>query len=252
MSHCVKEMNVKEAVFIADKGFYCQDNTRMLDEEKLQYIIPLRRNNTLIDFSRLQKANYKKELHNYFSCQNRIIRYYAYEKEGMKLVTFLDEHFRVSKENDYFQRTKRQPEQYAASGFYEKLHQFGTLTMLYKTSRAIQSNEVYETHKQRNEIEVMFDSYKNYLEADATCMQDRQVLEGRLLANFIAMIAYYGLFVRLKEAELLRNYAPKDMIELAKSIYMRKIKENWQISELKQKIQNVFRKINIDYLTERS
>ncbi|KAA6343550.1 hypothetical protein EZS27_008763 [termite gut metagenome] len=158
MSRHVKEMNVKEFVFIADKGFYSQDNIRMLDEEKLQYIIPLRRNNTLIDFSRFQKADYKKKLHNNFSCQNRIICYYVYEKDGMKLVTFLDEHLRVSEENDYLQRTKRQPEQYAAPGFYEKLHQFGTLTMLYKTSRAIQANEIYEIYKQRNEIEVMFDS----------------------------------------------------------------------------------------------
>jgi hypothetical protein len=252
MSRCVKEMNVKEVVFIADKGFYSQDNIRMLDEEKLQYIIPLRRNNTLIDFSRLQDANYKKEIHHYFSYQKRIIWYYTYEKDGMKLVTFLDEHLRVSEENDYWQRTKTQPEKYSEANFYEKLHQFGTLTMVYKINRAIQANEIYETYKQRNEIEVMFDSYKNYLEADATYMQDRHVLEGWLFANFVAMIAYYRLFVRIKEAELLKNYAPKDMIELAKSIYMMKIKEKWKLSELTQKIQNLFRKIKIDYLTELS
>ena len=52
---------------------------------------------------------------------------------------------------------------------------------------------VYKSYKQRNEIKVMFDSYKNCLEADKTYMQNRYVLEGWLFANFIAMIAYYKL-----------------------------------------------------------
>ena len=52
---------------------------------------------------------------------------------------------------------------------------------------------VYESYKQRGEIETMFDSYKNYLDADVSYMQNRYVLEGWLFANFIAMI-YYSRF----------------------------------------------------------
>jgi hypothetical protein len=36
-------------------------------------------------------------------------------------------------------------------------------------------------------------------------MQNRHVLEGWLFANFIAMIAYYKLFERLRKAELLKK-----------------------------------------------
>ena len=42
--------------------------------------------------------------------------------------------------------------------------------------------------KQRGEIEVMFDSYKNYLDADVSYMQNRYVMEGWLFANFIAIL----------------------------------------------------------------
>ncbi len=45
MSLCVKEMNVKDVVFIAYRGFYSEKNINELNENKLQYTIPLRRNN---------------------------------------------------------------------------------------------------------------------------------------------------------------------------------------------------------------
>ena len=61
MSLCVKEMNIKDVIYIADKGFYSAENTKELNQEGLQYILPLHRNNKLIDFEPLQKSNFKKE-----------------------------------------------------------------------------------------------------------------------------------------------------------------------------------------------
>ena len=57
-------------------------------------MIPLRRNNPLIDYSPLSKANQKKKNGNYFSYQDQIIWYYQFEKGGKKLITFLDEKLR--------------------------------------------------------------------------------------------------------------------------------------------------------------
>jgi hypothetical protein len=86
----------------------------------------------------------------------------------------------------------------------EKLHTFGTLTLSINTD--VDPRELYEKYKQHNEIEVMFDSYKNFLKADRIYMQNRMVLEGWLMANFLAMIAYYKLHRKLVEAKELNNY----------------------------------------------
>ena len=94
----------------------------------------------------------------------------------------------------------------------------------------------------------MFDGYKNFLKADVMYMQDRNVLEGWLAANFIAMIAYYRLFTRLKDAKLLNNHSPRDIIEIAKSIYKMKIAGNWCISEITNKTKDLFKKIEIGNL----
>ena len=150
------------------------------------------------------------------------------------------------------------------------IHCFGTLTIVYKMEKLEDKNPenkpkrgkqnkktekeisleqtVYESYKQRNEIEIMFDSYKNYLDADVSYMQNRYVMEGWLFANFIAMIAYYKLYVRLRQAQLLTKYAPKDMIELSKAICKVKIRGGWFQAEMTEKTKKLFANIGIDYL----
>jgi hypothetical protein len=64
---------------------------------------------------------------------------------------------------------------------------FGTLTCHLEGTHS----QVYTAYKQRNEIEMMFDSYKNFMKGDVTYMQNRHVLEGWLFTNFLAMTAYY-------------------------------------------------------------
>ena len=248
MSICIKEMNIKDVIYIAYKGFFSIKNINELKQENLQYIIPIHRNNKLIDFEPLQKVNFKKELKTYFIYQERVIWYYQYEKESMKLITFLDEKLRVKEESDYLLRIISKPEAYSSDKYYEKLTGFGTLTHTYSISENLNAEQIYQAYKQRNEVETMFDGYKNFLKADVMYMQDRNVLEGWLAANFIAMIAYYRLFTRLKQAKLLQNYSPKDIIELAKSIYKIKIAGNWHLSEITVKTKELFKKIQIDNL----
>jgi transposase len=249
MSLCVKEFKAKNVVFVADKGFFSEDNVKMLDTQQLQYIIPLRRNNAMIDLSPSQEPGFKKNIKNHFMYQNRAIWYWQYERNGRQLITFLDDYLRVNEENDYLQRITTKPEEFTQEGFVEKLPTFGTLTIVHKTKKALCPNEIYETYKLRNEIEIMFDSYKNYLDADVTYMQDRYVLDGWLFANFIAMTAYCKLFARLKQANLIHKYSPKDIVEISKAIFMIKNGNQWLLSETSAKTRAIFNKINIDYLT---
>jgi hypothetical protein len=263
MALCINEMNVKDkTVFIADKGFYSADNIEMMNAENLSYIVPLHRNNSMIDLEPFEKPNFKKTL-NYFIFQKRIIWYHSYQKGKYQLITFLDEELRLNEERDYLSRIESHPESYSKEKFDEKLHSFGTITMIHKVQKQekktskkskktekpqVFEQEIFEAYKQRNDIEIMFDSYKNYLKADATYMQNRYVLEGWLLANFIAMIAYYKLYSRLKQAEMLSKISPKDIIEMSKAICKTKIRGKWHKTEITQKVVNIFKKIKVDYL----
>ena len=98
----------------------------------------------------------------------------------------------------------------------------------------------------------MFDSYKNFLKADRMYMQNRMVLEGWLMANFLAMIAYYKLYQKLSQAKQLNKYSPKDIIEISKSISKIKINDSWLTTETTKKTMELFKKLKIDYLIKRS
>ena len=119
MSLCIKEMNIQDkVVFIADKGFFSAENIAMMEQEDLSYIIPLHRNNALIDLTPLQQAAFKKELQ-YFIFQERIIWYYSYTNNEYRLITFLDEALRVKEERDYLSRINSHPESYSKNKFDE-------------------------------------------------------------------------------------------------------------------------------------
>jgi len=140
------------------------------------------------------------------------------------------------------------PETYSEEKFVQKLPGFGTLTFTYRIESEKTPQEIYEAYKQRSEIETIFDAYKNFLKADVTYMQNRYVLEGWLTANFIAMIAYHKLYIRLKDARQLSKYSPKDIIELSKAVYKLNINNEWKTSEITKKNIDLFKKIKIDYL----
>ncbi|MBS1739379.1 MAG: hypothetical protein JST88_02440 [Bacteroidetes bacterium] len=148
---------------------------------------------------------------------------------------------RAKEEADYVERITSLPEIYTKEKFTQKLNVFGTLTFTYDIKSEKTPEEIYQAYKQRNEIETIFDAYKNFLKADLMYMQNRYVLEGWLTANFIAMIAYHKLYIRLKDIKKLSKYSPKDIIELSKSIYKLNINNQWKLSEITTKNTDLFK-----------
>jgi transposase len=159
MSLCIKELGVRGVVFIADKGFYSEKNITLLDEQNLYYLIPLRRNNPMIDYRSVSRKDFKKTAR-YFIRQNRIIWYHQYERKGRAFVTYLDERLRVEEEEDYLRRIQTHPEGHSEAGYYERPRCFRTVTLIYRTGSPQSAQYIYAVYKQRNEIEIMFDRYK--------------------------------------------------------------------------------------------
>jgi len=247
MKLCIKEADCKNAIFIADKGFYSSDNVQVLEEEKLSYIIPLKRNSKMIDYSPLSNSDFKTTA-SFFVWQERIIFAYEYECDGKRIITYRDDRLLVEEQEDYLLRTKTKPELYSKKGFNEKYHQFGTLTLLCGIKYKISLEDAYTIYKQRNEIEMMFDSYKTFCDGDTMYMQDRHTAEGWLLGNFIAMLAYYKLYDRLRKAKMLTHHSVKDIIEDLKSVHKFKIRNEWNLAEIPERYNKLFVKADIDIL----
>ena len=218
---CLQESSIDNAVIIADKGFYSRENIENLKEENLEYIIPLRRDNTLIEYGKLQR----KEL-SYFKFEDRYIWCISYQKNGHTIYLFKDDKLKLQEEADYLDRIESLPEYYQLDRFHQKAERLGTITLL---SNVLHQNaeHIYTTYKSRNDIEIMFDGIKNVLSADRTYMQNEESLQGWMFVNHIALQWYYIIYNLLKQHNQLKRYSVRQFITHLYEIKKVRINNDW-------------------------
>jgi transposase len=237
-----------EVTVITDKGFYSNANLREMRDEGICYVIPLRRNAALVNYSKLETLSYEK-LDGYFSFEKRIVWYYTIQTEWGNLYVYVDDFLKAEEQRDYLTRIEKYPETHSIKEYHQKQSQFGTIALL--TNGKTTAQQTYETYKSRNEIEILFDAYKNILHADKTYMQSDIAIEAWMFINFIAIQWYYITFNLLKKYKLTKIYSPLDLMMRLVEIKKMKINDQWYLSEATQstvellvkiKIQNIFPK----------
>lgn len=237
------EAGLQKAIIVADKGFYSQANVELLQEEQLDFILPLKRNNKLVSYRDIAGNNFKDE-GNYFEYHGRIIWYKCYKTaEGLNLCLFLDEQLKVKEEKDYLRRITTHPEAYNLEQFHEKKNGQGTIALL--TPMNSGAEDVYLTYKGRMAIEVMFDGMKNVLEADHTYMQNEQTLHGWMFVNHITLQWYQHLYIQLKEKNLLKKISVSDYVELLTDIKKVNINNTWYINEYTNQTRKMMEKLGL-------
>ena len=236
-------------MLISDKGFYSEANVLELGKDRktgLHYIIPLRRNSSLIDYTGIEQGNIKA-FDGYFLFEKRAIWYYKYEiaegnLKGKNITVFLDERLRAEEEKDYLSRIEKN-DTAMLDNFFEIQHRMGTIAVI--TDLDKRGERIYNLLKSRVEIEIMFDAFKNVLNADKTYMRDDYQIEGWMFINFIALVFYYRLYKILADNSLLKRYTPNDVLIHLSRIYKLKIQNEWITSEIPKKTRVILEKLNI-------
>jgi transposase len=236
---CLQESGLQDAVVVADKGFYSKKNIEALEQEQLRYIIPLRRDNLLIEYGRLNRTQI-----NYFSYEQRYIWYTSYVTGGREIYLFKDEKLKVQEEKDYLDRIESLPEYYNLPAFHKKTMVFGTIAML-SNIKDRDPASIFATYKSRNNVELMFDGLKNVLNADRTYMQNEDALQGWMFINHIALQWYYILYSLLKEHKLLKHYSVRDFIIHLYELKKIKINEDWVREPTTKKTETLLEKLKI-------
>ena len=239
------ESGIKDVIAIGDKGFYSKANVDAMNSENMHFILPLRRNLSLIDYSPVEVSQ-KMGFEGTFRYENRHIWHHKHEVDGMTLHLFLDDRLRSEEEKDYLDRVDDNvDDKYTLEGYREHYNRFGTLAIL--TNRNdLTSKQIYEHYKSRNEIEVMFDEMKTVLKMDTTYMQNPDALEGWMFVNFIALTWFYALYRRLLEKEMLKKNSPMDIIKRLNEVKKVKIDGKWHYAETTSNIKALMSKLGID------
>lgn len=243
LKHTIDEAGLTACTLIGDKGFGSQENLAQLEEIGLRYILPLRRNNKKADYSKLQYREYDKAFDGHFFYKDRPI-FYTVKKEGERqYLLFTDQQLRTKEEADYLRLIENNHENYDIEGFKQKQLAFGTMFMV--TNAPLAPQEIYQLYKSRNEIEVMFDVYKNTLQADSSYMHTEKGFNAWAFLNHIALLLYYRLQRVLSDKDMLKKYSPQDIIKRLERIQKLHIKGKWVTSEINSKTVDVMKKLEI-------
>jgi transposase len=239
---CLAESHLKDAVIIADKGFYSEENIDLLRKEKLHFIVPLKRNSSLINYNKMQYGS-KQKFDGFFKFENRIIWYYKTKAGKENIYTYLDDELKAEEIRDYLVRVESLPEDYNMDNFYTHQYRFGTISLLNNLQKT--PEQVFEDYKSRSQIETMIDALKNVIDADKSYMQNEQALEAWMFINYIVLHWYYKILQLLKSKELNSRYSPMDIIQFLKEVRKVKINDNWYNAEITRKSKDLLELIGV-------
>ncbi len=226
----VKEAGISNAIVVTDKGFYSDANVRMLEGEGLRYVIPLRRDSSLISYRRLSSGK-MKNLDGFFQFDERVVWYYTTIGRGRKkkkVVVYYDPSLRTEEEKDFLSRVSEGKTK--MDDYYERERILGTISVI--TNVKTEPEEIFQLLKSRMEVEQLFDTLKNTLHADRTYMRDDHHLQGWMFVNFVAMLMYYRFYSELRSRKLLRKHSPHDVIIHLSRIQKLFIGGRWVLSEV--------------------
>lgn len=238
----IEESEVSDTVFVGDKGFYSKDNTTLLEKGNINYVLPVKRDSSLINYAAV-KANDKRAFDGFFFFNNRQLWFKESQSDSQRVILFLDEHLRVEEEQSYLQRVNKENSGATIDEFYTKQYAFGTIAVVTQIKATPQ--EVYEYLKSRLNIETAFDTFKNVLEADKTYMRTDQHMQGWMFMNFLSLHLYYVLYGILLQNKLLNKNSPKDIILLCSKVHKIKLNNKEIITEVPKKTRILIQKMKL-------
>jgi len=233
-SNLLNEMGVKTAIIIADKGFSSINNVEELEENHLQYIIPLRRNS--LEYSRepLKYAD-RSGFDGCFEYNDRMIWYHSQKSEDKKyqVCVYLDETLRFAESKRYKKVINKEADDSATmEKFLKKQLEFGTFVI--KTNITNESAiEIYKYYKLREDVEQLYDLYKCNEENDTSGMHGEDSLESWLFLNHISMMICYRVYNLLRKNESLNKYSTVGIMEeYLRNIRVSNVGLGWKLEPL--------------------
>jgi transposase len=226
MANTIDMAGVERCVIVADKGFFSADNVDKLKKRHLSYIIPLRRNSSLIPEP--------EHFMGVFSYDGKPVKYWKREND---VYMFEDPVLKIQEEKDFLlriQENKRSKKQYD-----ENEINFGKLYLLSDLNE--EPERIYRLYKQREYVEYAFNVYKNDLEVDRSYLGDDHMLFSYMFLNLLSLYLHFQILNMLDG-----KYSVRDVLLILSRIKMYQMEKSEIMSEIPKKANDLVTKLKID------
>lgn len=231
----IQELELSEVVVFGDKAFYSAPNVNGLEANRIHYALPVPRDTPFLKYGAATK--YKE----YFAFRDGVQWWREYESDGRRIVQFLDKRLAADEEVAFLKRIDEGKG--TRADLNRQRNRFGTLAII--TDLGLPPKSIYETYKQRREIESAFDSLKNTLEGDKTWMQSRESLQGYFFILFIALHLYSQVLEHLRRKKLLEQYSVEDVLTILSKVYLTQVNERRILAEVTRTTRELIKELEV-------
>ena len=194
-----------EIGFIMDRGLFSEPIIRDLRKLKMHYIVPLRRNSTLVPD--------KVKFDSAFMYNGRPIRASRKASRIGYIYIYQDPMMRAEEESSILRDVASSEKD--MEYFEDKKNSLGVFAIISDLDR--NPSEIYEQYKSREEVEQAFDAMKGDLESDKTYLRDNEKVKGFFFIVFLALKIRFRILKVLKDHNLLGKMSINEIIfELSK------------------------------------
>lgn len=233
LKNAIFESGLKSVVLVGDKGWLSTENVHYLEEQKLRYVLALKRNHAETTYA--SPDSYTRE----FPWRDRIVWWGQRGWGNRRVYVYLNKALMVEEESNFLalvhagKRTRTE--------FEEARKRFGTLTLV--TNADVSAEQAYSLYKQRNEVEQAFDSFKNALDWDRSYMQDTDAWRGYYFIAFLSLFAFAGILNQLRAAKIVDKYSVEDVLRYTAKIHVLTDGSKQLPSEVPRKVADLLTKL---------
>ena len=224
---------VERCVIIADKGFYSADNVEKLRKRHLSFIIPLKRNSSIIPEA--------GEFAGVFMYDGKPVKYWR-PVDGAYM--FEDPVLRMEEEKDYLERISEGKR--SRKSFMADSENFGRICLLSDLDE--NPERIYRLYKQREYVEYAFNVFKNDLEADRSYLRDDGMLFTYMFLNLLSLYLHFQILSMISG-----KYSVRDVLLILSRIKIYDLGKQEILGEIPKKAKELVSdlRINLDILRKK-
>jgi transposase len=223
----ISEIDLRDKLLILDRGFFSEDVFAFLDNRKISYLIPARRNSHLYDT--------RIHLNGHFRYHDRLIKCGSRNVGGKHLYLFEDQVLLFEEQDTLYEHLDKG--KITKNDLQEDMRKAGRILIV--SNKEMSEQEAYELYKRRESVEKRFDTYKSTLSADRLYLQDNESVFGHVFIGFLSLYAYCKLELLLKKAKLNRKMTPIDLLFEFSKVYHIDFGENEMVMEVPKKVRDI-------------
>lgn len=235
VQNALLESGLKDVLLVGDKGLFSKTNVEALEKVRLAYLLSLKRNLAFIRY--VPESSYG----DYFTYRARVVWWRELRWGKRRLFLFLDKALRAQEEAVLVNRIAQGA--VSKQRLHEHRDRLGTLALL--TNTGLTAQEAYNLYKQRVEVELAFDAFKNTIEADKIYLQSRESVAGYFFVCFLSLYLYARILNHLRMKKLVDSVSMGDVLTQLSKVYRVRVESRDVWSEVPKKVRVLIEKLDI-------